>query len=89
MIIFGICGSLRKESWNKLLLQILLNKLSQNNNISTQEIDISDFPLYNADIESIAIPESVVAAKEKISSRRKESSDIQHSPFLNIFVSNW
>ena len=66
MKISGICGSLRKESWNKLLLQILLKKLSQNNNISTQEIDISDFPLYNADIESIAIPESVVAAKEKI-----------------------
>ena len=66
MKISGICGSLRKESWNKLLLQILLEKLSKYKDISTQELEVSDFPLYNADIESIGLPETVILAKEKI-----------------------
>ena len=30
MLVSGICGSLRNESWNKILLKIFLDKISQN-----------------------------------------------------------
>ena len=66
MIISGICGSLRNESWNKLLLEIFLEKISENSNFKTDIIDVSKFPLYNADIEANGLPESVLSAKEKI-----------------------
>ena len=66
MIISGICGSLRNESWNKLLLEIFLEKISQNSAFKTDIIDVSKFPLYNADIEAKGLPESVLSAKEKV-----------------------
>ena len=66
MKISGICGSLRKNSWNHILLKIVLNKLSKNKNIDTEIINISKFPLFNADIESVATPTDIVDAKEKV-----------------------
>ena len=66
MLISGICGSLRNESWNKLLLKIFLEKISDNSNFETDVIDVSKFPLYNADIEAKSLPESVLSAKEKV-----------------------
>ena len=66
MLISGICGSLRNESWNKLLLKIFLEKISENSNFETDIIKVSEFPLYNADIEAKGLPESVLSAKEKV-----------------------
>ena len=40
MLISGICGSLRNESWNKLLLKIFLEKISDNSNFETDVIDV-------------------------------------------------
>jgi chromate reductase len=68
MIISGICGSLRNESWNKLLLEIFLEKISQNSAFKTDIIDVSKFPLYNADIAAKGLPKSVLSAKEKVAS---------------------
>ena len=42
MIISGICGSLRNESWNKLLLEIFLEKISQNSDFKTDIIDVEE-----------------------------------------------
>ena len=66
MKISGICGSLRKNSWNHILLKIVLNKLSKTKNIDTEIINISKFPLFNADIESVATPPDILDAKEKV-----------------------
>jgi len=66
MKISGICGSLRKNSWNNILLKIVLNKIAKNKKINTEIINVSNFPLYNADIESIKTPEDVIQAKSKI-----------------------
>jgi len=84
MLISGICGSLRKESWNKLLLKIFMEKISKNSNIETDVIDVSEFPLYNADIEAKGLPESVLLAKEKV-----KNSDliIFASPSYNSSIS--
>ncbi len=84
MLISGICGSLRNESWNKLLLKIFLKKISDNSNFETDVIDVSKFPLYNADIEAKSLPESVLSAKEKV-----KNSDliIFASPAYNSSIS--
>ena len=66
MLVSGICGSLRNESWNKILLKIFLDKISQNSDFKTDIIDVSKFPLYNADIEAKGLPESVLSAKDQI-----------------------
>ena len=66
MLISGICGSLRNESWNKILLKIFLDKISQNSDFKTDIIDVSKFPLYNADIEAKGLPESVLSAKDQV-----------------------
>ena len=47
MKISGICGSLRKNSWNNILLKIVLNKMAKKENVNTEIIDVSKFPLYN------------------------------------------
>jgi len=63
--IIGISGSLRKKSFNKMLLDELFDSASGNWN---SEIgDISEIPLYNADVEANGIPESVINLGTKIS----------------------
>ena len=80
MKISGICGSLRKNSWNNILLKIVLNKIAKNKKINTEIINVSNFPLYNADIESIKTPEDVIQAKSKI---QKSDLIIFSSPAYN------
>lgn len=63
--IIGIAGSLRKNSFNKMLLNELFSVAGENWN--SQVSDIADIPLYNADVEAIGIPESVTLLGEKIS----------------------
>ena len=80
MKISGICGSLRKNSWNNILLKIVLNKMAKKENVNTEIIDVSKFPLYNADIESIKTPKDIIEAKEKI---KKSDLIIFSSPAYN------
>ena len=80
MKISGICGSLRKNSWNNILLKIVLNKIAKNEKINTEIINVSKFPWYNADIESVKTPEDVIQAKAKI---EKADLIIVSSPAYN------
>ena len=64
--ILGIAGSLRKNSFNKQLLQAatkLLPKAAQ-----LELFGIDDIPLYNQDVEVSGIPEAVKRFKERIES---------------------
>jgi chromate reductase len=62
--ILGIAGSLRHDSYNKLLLQAAAKLLP----FSTQlEIfDLDKIPLYNQDLEALGLPEAVKEFKKKI-----------------------
>ncbi|NND56055.1 MAG: NAD(P)H-dependent oxidoreductase, partial [Xanthomonadales bacterium] len=62
--ILGISGSLRKESYNSALLCAAEQLFPQVIEIGT----IRDIPLYNADVESQAIPESVLELKSQLAS---------------------
>ncbi|HAM49098.1 MAG TPA: NADPH-dependent FMN reductase [Alphaproteobacteria bacterium] len=62
----GIAGSLRKQSYNRALLNAAAAQLPAAHRISIA--DITDFPLYSEDIENEAgIPASVAAVKAAIS----------------------
>ncbi len=50
MDILIICGSLRKDSWNRKLARIAAGVLAESGTNVT-EADISDLPLYNEDLE--------------------------------------
>ena len=61
--ILGFAGSLRKQSYNRGLLQVALAVIPSN---CTLEIfDLKDIPLYNQDTE-IDLPQSVVRLKAQV-----------------------
>ena len=53
MKISGSCGSLRENSWNNILLSIILD------NLNGRIEDVKNIPLYNQDIEDLGIPNPV------------------------------
>ncbi len=59
----GICGSLRKESFNKIILNTVNELLSKG--IDFEVLNLASIPLYNQDLE-INLPEAVLIFKEKI-----------------------
>lgn len=64
--IVGLCGSTRKESYNKKLLRVALGIVSDMD-LTTIFIDLKDYPLplYDADYESDnGIPENAVKLKK-------------------------
>ena len=63
--ILGICGSLRKASYNRGLLQAALNELPENCHLEL--FDLAEIPLFNQDHE-MSPPASVSHFKEKIHS---------------------
>ncbi|MCX7878859.1 MAG: NAD(P)H-dependent oxidoreductase [Ignavibacteria bacterium] len=63
--ILGIAGSLRKGSYNKMLLNTAKKLAGEELNIKIY--DISSIPLYNSDEEKENFPDSVKEFKEKIS----------------------
>lgn len=62
--IVGISGSLRKNSTNTRALEAV-QKL-QPSGFDLEIVDISDVPLFNADLHALGEPASVVALKAKI-----------------------
>ena len=65
--IVGVCGSLRKESYNRKLLKLILVKLATLG-AGAEEVSIGDIPLYNGDIEEKGIPKAVQTFKEELKS---------------------
>src|SRR5579883_1519371 len=61
MHIVGISGSLRKGSYNILLLKTALSLVPEG--VTTETADIGELPLYNFDVEQPSHPDSVIAFK--------------------------
>jgi len=63
--IIGLCGSLRKDSYNRKLLLTIQSLLS--NKVQFEIVEIGDLPLFNQDIE-LNPPETVIAFRKKVGS---------------------
>lgn len=63
MKVAGISGSLRKQSMHKGILRTVASHLNTKD-IDYVEVDISDFPLYDQDLNSQGIPEAVQRAHD-------------------------
>jgi len=59
----AFCGSLRKASFNRMALQIFIERLPAGVTVETIEID---WPLYNADVQAQGFPAPVQAAQQKM-----------------------
>lgn len=62
--ILAFCGSIRKGSYNKMLLTAA--KELAGNDLDIEIYDISNIPLYNDDIEQAGETEEVIAFKNKV-----------------------
>jgi len=65
MKIAGISGSLRKHSINSGLLRKVEELLAEQS-IEFTRVDISEFPLYNQDVNERGIPEAVMTAHQQL-----------------------
>ena len=61
--LIGICGSLRKESFNKAVLNTISGLLPEE--VDFEMLDLAGIPLYNQDLET-NIPETILLFKKKI-----------------------
>lgn len=62
--LLGICGSLRKGSFNRRLLQAAREELPEGARLDLA--DIGAVPIYDGDVESAGFPASVLRLKEQI-----------------------
>src|SRR5947209_1365638 len=81
MHFLGICGSLRKGSYNAMLLRTALSVVPEG--VTTEVGDISDFPLYNQDLEMTNYPWQVMRLKEQI---RKADALVIATPEYNYSI---
>lgn len=65
MNILGICGSLRKDSWNRKLLALAATR-AQYLGESLELFDLIDVPLYNQDVEDRGMPEAVARMRTRL-----------------------
>lgn len=79
--IAALCGSLRKESYNKALLNYIIDTAPEEMDIEI--IPINEFPLFNEDTEREGLPPAVKSAREKI---RKSDGLIIISPEYNSSI---
>lgn len=63
--IIGLCGSLRKASFNRMALQIVQKNIPAN--VEFEIVEIENLPHFNQDLEA-TLPAAVVAFREKIKS---------------------
>lgn len=78
----GICGSLRRASYNAGLLRVAASRAPEG--MAIEILDISAFPLYNADIEAEGYPEAVSEVRERV---RELDGILFSSPEYNYGVS--
>jgi chromate reductase len=78
MHFLGISGSLRKGSYNTMLLKTALALVPEG--VTTEIADIFDFPLYNYDVEIAAPPGPVTRVKEQV---RKADALVIATPEYN------
>src|SRR5437016_7781513 len=81
MHFLGISGSLRKGSYNTMLLKPALSLVPED--VTTETGDISDFPLYNYDVEISAYPPQVTRLKDQI---RKADALVIATPEYNYSI---
>ncbi len=62
--LLGFAGSLRKGSYNRALLRAAIEVTPPE--VTVETIEIADIPLYNADLESSNMPETVLRFKQQI-----------------------
>ena len=62
--IAGLCGSLRKASFNRLALSIFAQNLPEGAKVVP--VEIGDFPLYNQEILEAGVPAAVATARDTI-----------------------
>jgi chromate reductase, NAD(P)H dehydrogenase (quinone) len=62
MEILGICGSLRKKSYNLAALRAAAEVMPSGMKLTIRRFD--DVPLYNADVQDIGFPAPVIAMSE-------------------------
>ncbi len=65
MKVLGICGSLRKDSWNLKLLKVMMEKTAERG-VETEIFDLSVVPLYHPDVEALAIPGGAEQLRETV-----------------------
>ena len=64
--ILGICGSLRKESYNRRLLNVAREELAEGSRLEVA--DLAGIPIYDGDVEKAGLPASVQRLKQQIRS---------------------
>ena len=64
MKFLGICGSLRRESFNRKLLRAAIEMLPEGHTIEV--FDLAPIPLYNNDVYELGFPPPVVAFREAV-----------------------
>ena len=62
--VVAFAGSLRRESLNRLLLKSAISLAPEG--MVIEELDISDVPLFNQDVEEEGPPQSVISFKESV-----------------------
>ncbi len=62
--VVGFAGSLRKQSFNRALLEEAITLLPKN--MTLENVDLAPLPLFNADIEAEGVPESVHYFREHL-----------------------
>ena len=64
--VISICGSLRKGSYNRMVMN-LLSELAPSEMIIKEAPSFAEFPLYNADIQnSTGLPDAVITLADAI-----------------------
>ena len=65
MKILGICGSLRKESWNLKLLKNMVHATATQG-AQTTLFDLNTVPMFHPDVEAQGIPPEAEALRDAV-----------------------
>lgn len=63
--VLAISGSLRQESWNRKLLKLAIEVLTERG-VEVEEFDLTPLPIYNGDVEAQGLPQSAIALRDAI-----------------------
>jgi chromate reductase len=65
MKVLAICGSLRRNSWNRKLLALAVQALEKQG-AEVEEFDLTPLPIYNGDVEAEGLPDSAISLRNAI-----------------------